>query len=150
MRHILTAATAVVVLVLSGCGAEESAPGAATTSPSASGSASGSASASAGKDRSARPRPTEEESPEGTVVEVTIEDGRVDPAGERVRVAAGEPVTFQVDSDVAGEMHAHATPEQSIAFGPGTSEHTITIDRPGVVEVELHDPLLVVVQLQVG
>ena len=82
-------------------------------------------------------------------VEVTIKDGDVTPKGDRVEVEAGQPVEFVVDSDVAGELHVHSTPDHEVAFEPGETSDTVTIDRPGVVEVELHDPAVVVVQLQV-
>ncbi len=82
-------------------------------------------------------------------VGVTVKDGTVTPAGERVEVRAGQPITFVIDSDVAGELHAHSAPEQSIEFTPGTTTQEITIDRPGVVDVELHEPATLVVQLEV-
>lgn len=83
------------------------------------------------------------------VVEVSIADGNVVPNGERVEVAVDQPVTFKIDSDVPGGMHVHSSPEQEFEFEAGTSEHEITIDKPGVVEVELHDPARMVVQLEV-
>lgn len=82
-------------------------------------------------------------------VEVTIADGSVEPSGERVDVRAGQPVELVVSSDTDGELHVHSDPEQSIEIHPGEIEETITIDRPGVVEVELHGADVVVVQLEV-
>ena len=43
----------------------------------------------------------------------------------------------------------HSTPEQEIDYDAGTTEHEITIDRPGVVEVESHEPDSIVLQLEV-
>lgn len=43
----------------------------------------------------------------------------------------------------------HSTPAQTIAYDAGTSEHEITIGRPGLVEVENHEPAVVVLQLEV-
>ena len=88
-------------------------------------------------------------SQEPVTVEVTLRDGEVSPHGERVEVGVGQPVEFSIDSDVAGEMHVHSTPDHEIAFEPGKTTEEITIDQPGVVEVELHEPEVVVVQLQV-
>ena len=51
--------------------------------------------------------------------------------------------------DEAGELHVHSTPEQDLAYEAGTSEHEIAVDRPGVVEVENHDPDSIVLQLEV-
>ena len=80
---------------------------------------------------------------------MTLKDGQVTPNGDRVKVGIDQPITFKVDSDTAGELHVHSTPDHSIEFEAGQSEDTFTIDSPGVVEVELHDPAVVVVQLQV-
>jgi hypothetical protein len=93
--------------------------------------------------------PTESEAPSGTVVQVTFKDGTLTPDGDRIKAAAGEPITFEIDADAAGELHFHSTPEQSIDFEPGTSSYEITIDQPGIVEVELHDPPLLMAQLEV-
>ena len=82
-------------------------------------------------------------------VEVTITGDQVSPMGERVEVKAGEPVTFEITADRDGELHVHSTPEQSLEFTDGTVEREITLDQPGIVEVESHDPDLVLVQLEV-
>jgi hypothetical protein len=134
------------VLALGGCGSDDGGgEEAADPSPSA-----GESSTTPSESASASPSsPTQEPSPAGTTVEVTIQGDRVSPSGERVRTGVGEPVTFAVDADTRGELHAHSSPEQEIAFPAGRSEHTLTFDRPGVVEVELHDPEVVVVQLEV-
>lgn len=82
-------------------------------------------------------------------VEVTITGTQISPMGERVKVERGQPVTFEITADRAGELHVHSTPEQSLAFEEGTVEREITLDQPGIVEVESHDPDLVLVQLEV-
>ena len=101
--------------------------------------------------RTATATPTGSPSPaavSGTVVAVRIADGRVTPNGERVRVGVGEPVTFRISSDAAGELHLHATPEDSLSFGAGTTRWVVTLRQPGVAEVELHEPPVVLVQLE--
>ena len=113
---------AIVVLLMAGCGS------------------SGDADSASGDDTAAE---------QPVVVSVTIADGEVEPSGERVPVEAGQPVEFDVTSDVAGELHVHSDPDHSIEIEPGSTQETVTIDRPGVVEVELHDPEVVVVQLEV-
>lgn len=82
-------------------------------------------------------------------VAVTREGGTITPNGERVEVAVDQTLVLTVTSDEAGELHVHSTPEQEIRYDAGTTEHEITIDRPGVVEVESHEPDLVVLQLEV-
>ena len=87
--------------------------------------------------------------PGATVIQVTVHDDQVTPNGERVEVEAGEPITFEIDADAPGELHVHSTPDHEIEFEAGTSTHEVEIDQPGIVEVELHGPDLVVVQLEV-
>lgn len=132
--------------LLAGCGSDAE-PGSAASSPSASASASSSASASESASESAGESATA--APDGTVVSLRIEGGAVRPEGSVVRVAVGEPVTLQIRSDVADELHVHSTPEQEIAFEAGRSEHRLVIDRPGVVDVESHELGLVLVRLEV-
>jgi len=86
---------------------------------------------------------------EGPVIEVTREGDEFTPNGARVDAVIGEPVILSITADEAGELHVHSVPEQEIAYDAGTSEHEITIDRPGVVEVESHDPDVIVLQLEV-
>ncbi|MFM6851656.1 MAG: hypothetical protein ACKOVB_21395 [Terrabacter sp.] len=82
-------------------------------------------------------------------VDVTREGDTFTPNGERVDLEVGQTLVLTITADVAGEMHVHSTPEQEVSYDAGTSEHEITIDRPGVVEVESHDPDTVVLQLEV-
>jgi len=86
---------------------------------------------------------------EGAVIEVIREGDEFTPNGARVDAAIGAPVILSITADEAGELHVHSVPEQEIAYDAGTSEHEITIDRPGVVEVESHDPDVIVLQLEV-
>ena len=154
MRHLIKTGALVCVLALTAaCGGDGDET--ATESPSSSESTS---SATPSESSSPTDEPTEEETSEppepqpedqGTVIEVTFKNGKITPSGERVEAKAGEPITFEIDADAPGELHAHSTPEHSIDFEPGTSSYEIVIDQPGIVEVELHDPPVVVVQLEV-
>jgi predicted regulator of Ras-like GTPase activity (Roadblock/LC7/MglB family) len=85
----------------------------------------------------------------GTVLEIVVEGDRVEPDGRRVEVAAGEPVTLEIESDRPAELHVHSSPEQVLEVEAGTSSLTLVIDRPGIVDVEEHETGLVVVQLEV-
>ena len=154
-------AAAVAVVLLTSCGGDDAPEADVTASPTTTGtdpSPTGAPSA----DQSEPTVPTTTEShastgasepapaePDGVVIAVRLRDGQVTPNGERVRVEAGVPFTFVVESDVAGSLHAHSTPEQSIEFTSGRTSERMTIDQPGIVEVELHEPPLVVVQLEV-
>lgn len=136
----LIAATVLASLMLAGC--SDSEPQTIEQSP---GPATGSV------DGSTEPE-TRETSPEpaGTVVQITIDGGSVEPSGARVEAEVGDPITLRITSDREGELHVHSTPEQEIPFGNGTTEAELTIDRPGVVEVEDHHSGLVIVQLEVS
>jgi hypothetical protein len=82
-------------------------------------------------------------------VTVTREGDTFTPNGERVELGVDQTLVLTVTADEAGELHVHSTPEQEIAYDAGTTEHEITIDRPGVVEVESHEPDSIVLQLEV-
>ena len=86
----------------------------------------------------------------GTTVHITIKDGKVTPDGDRVQTKVGEPVTLEIDADVSGEIHVHSSPEQQIEFAKGTSTKKVTIEKPGIVDVEDHALEQVIVQLQVS
>ena len=86
----------------------------------------------------------------GTTVDITIKAGKVTPNGERVKATVGTPVTLHIDADKPGELHVHSSPEQEIAFEAGTSTKKVTIDRPGIVDVEDHELEQVIVQLEVS
>ena len=127
----------VLAASLSACGADEdSDPPATDQSSSSSPSDSPSESESSSTD-------------DGVAVTVTREGDSFTPNGERVELGVDQPLVLTIEADEAGELHVHSTPEQEIPYDAGTSEHEIVIDRPGVVEVESHEPDLVLLQLEV-
>ncbi|RYB89090.1 hypothetical protein EUA06_18500 [Nocardioides glacieisoli] len=93
--------------------------------------------------------PSETPDDAGAELTVTRTAGQFTPNGERVELDVGETLTLTIVSDEAGSLHAHSTPEQTIDYGVGTTTERITIDRPGLVEVENHEPAVVVLQLEV-
>jgi len=144
---VITAVLTAALLTLGACSDDStgsSADESATGSPSASAS-SASPSASASPTR----RPAKS-APVGTTVTITIRNETVTPNGKRVEVDKGEPVTLQIDADTPGELHVHSTPEQEIAFDEGRSTKRLTIDQPGIVDVEDHALEQVIVQLEVS
>ncbi|MBM7515774.1 hypothetical protein [Nocardioides nitrophenolicus] len=86
---------------------------------------------------------------EVVTVDITVKDGAITPKGDRVKVAAGQKIDLVVTSDTAGSLHMHSDPEQEFPYDVGTETFPITIDRPGVIEVESHDPPQIIVQLEV-
>lgn len=83
-------------------------------------------------------------------IQITFDGDSVTPTGKRVEVGAGDPVELVIKADKPGELHVHSTPEQEIAYGSGTTTEQLTIDQPGVVDVESHHLDVVVLQLEVG
>ena len=145
-RWALVPALLIVLGLATGCGDGEDTAG---DDPTPSASMSETPTDSAGTDEPSPSESASESAPSGTVVQVTFKDGQITPNGDRIKAGAGEPFTFDVDADAAGELHFHSTPEQSIDFEPGTSSYEIVIDQPGIVEVELHEPEMLVAQLEI-
>lgn len=132
LRRAVTAlAAAVAVAALAGCGSGTSGSGATAEAAV-----------------TAKPTPASAR-PSGTVIRVHITSDSVSPAGTRVPVKAGQPVTLLITATAAGELHVHSTPEQHIEYPKGTSAATLTLDQPGIVEVESHALGKTIVQLEV-
>ena len=93
--------------------------------------------------------PAQQESAGATSVEITIENGEAPPL-ERVQVETGEEVELVVKADEPGSLHVHSDPEQELDYTAGTTTLTLTIDEPGVVDVESHELETLVLQLEVG
>jgi len=141
---------AITAIVSTGCG-DTSEEGSPATSPEASPATSPEASDSA----SSAPAPTESEEPgeeasDEDAIEIEIEGDKITPNGERVTLKTGQPVRLEIESDRAGELHVHSTPDEELAFGKGKTTLELTIDTPGVVDVEEHETGLVVLQLEVS
>jgi hypothetical protein len=145
MAHALRLSSLVLAALLSltACGSEEES---ASDEPTAAESSASEPTASASAEASAGAEPTKRP---GTTIDVTFSGDTVDPAGVQTKVKAGEPINFHIVSDRPGELHVHSSPEQEIAYRAGTTRKTITIDQPGLVDVESHDPDKLVVKLEV-
>jgi hypothetical protein len=84
-----------------------------------------------------------------TVVKIQISGNTVTPAGTRVPVTKNAPVVLEIQSDKAGELHVHSSPEQHIEFPKGASALTLKFAQPGVIDVEDHALDKLIVQLEV-
>jgi hypothetical protein len=143
MRRALAAATVAVLLLATGCGTDDEP---ATTAEETPATSTPTQSPDAEDDGEATDGPTED-APEP--IEIEIEGDRIEPNGKRVKVSAGAPIALEVESDRAAELHVHSSPEQVLEVEPGESTLSLTIDRPGIVDVEEHDTGLVILQLEV-
>ena len=115
---------------------------------SGSGSTGSAGASSAEAAVTAQPTPASA-TPSGTVLRIHLTSDSVDPAGTRVPVKAGQPVTLLITATAAGELHVHSTPEQHVDYPKGTSAATLTLDQPGIVEVESHALGKTIAQLEV-
>jgi len=90
-------------------------------------------------------------SPAGTAIEVTVAGKTVTPAPSTISASPGEQISLTLTSDRGGEMHVHpADPELETEIAPGTKTYTFTVtEQPGVYEVELHDPDLLLFEIKV-
>ncbi len=146
MRRALAVA-AVATLALTGCGASQE-PAATEQTPAASASAETSP---AEETTSATEDPSQEpSSPDHSdALAISIQGDRIEPTGRRVEVAAGEPVVLMVRSDRPAELHVHSSPEQELQVKRGRTHLSLTIERPGIVDIEEHESGIVVLQLEV-
>jgi hypothetical protein len=134
MRTYLIALTTCALLTLAGCSGSSDTN--ASPEPAASGGSLTSASPGEGD--------------AAATVDITIAGDKVTPNGDRVQVGIGDPVTLHITSDRPGELHVHAEPEQHIEYTKGETIAQVTIDRPGIIDIEDHVADVVVVQLQVS
>jgi len=139
-RNMVVSALLAAAVGLTGCASKDDTPGDATDPTS---------SPTSPTTDEPTTEPTDEPTDEGQVIEITIKGDSVNPNGKKVDVEANEPVILDITADAPGEIHVHSTPEQEIEYAAGKSSHTLTFDRPGVVEVESHNLEKVIVQLQV-
>ncbi len=83
------------------------------------------------------------------VIEVRIADGAVQTDADRVEVAAGQSVRVFVTSDVDDELHVHGVDETVDLVAGETTTLDVTVDEPGVFDVETHEGGLLLFQLVV-
>lgn len=135
MRTRIAWAVVGAVTVLSACGTTESGD-----------QAPASTAASVSSEVSA----TSPAAPAGPTLDITIAGGTVTPTNAELDAAVGQPITLNVTSDAADELHVHAVPEASFEVEPTAGQSfEFTVEVPGRVEVELHELHRTVVTIQV-
>ncbi len=118
---------------------------AGATPPSASPSSSSPSSSSAAGFTSTDTAP----SVQGPTHEVELIEGRLEPGPSTVDLPTGESLTLVLTSDVAVTVHAHGFEVDLQVPAGSTTEIPLRTAVPGVYEVELHDPDLLVVNVAV-
>ncbi len=88
--------------------------------------------------------------PEGTVIEISVDEAGAVTGGGRIGVPLGEDVTLSVTSAVADELHVHGF-DLYLDLEPGVAGVlTFAADIPGVFEVELERARIALFDLEVG
>lgn len=133
----LAALTLTALTTLAACGGqdESAADPASSGGTSASASATPTPSAATGEGRGsglAAPAPEAD-----LAVEIAGDD--ISPNAAELEVGVGDSITVSVESDRAGELHVHSTPEQYVEFEAGETAQELTFTTPGTVEFEDHD-----------
>ncbi len=158
MRHAAPARRAAVALallpVLAACGGTATPAATTTASPPAS-TASPPAGATTTPSATPSTTPSASTSPDAgttqcrTTLQITVRGTTVTPAPATADVTAGCAVVLTITSDRSSEVHVHvAELEEPITAGrPLRLE--FTPEQPGVYEVELHEPELLLVKLAV-
>ena len=145
MRHRLLVATVLLAVAASSaaCGSDE------TTAPTTPQSAPETTSTTT---HDTTPDTTPDPEPDATTIDITVSGGEIAPSGEAVEVPVGEEIDLVVTADAPGEIHVHSDPEAEFAYeGTGEPEtFTLSIDRPGQVEVESHTLDKLIVKLVVS
>jgi len=88
---------------------------------------------------------------ETKTIVITVSGDTITPNGDRIEVAAGQPIELVVTADAPGEIHVHSTPEQEFEYVAGNDQKfdLTPIDRPGIVDIESHTLEKTIVQLEV-
>ena len=128
---ITIATGAVLIGVLGGCGqGTATAPGSSPASPST----------APGRAQALTVR----------TISVKVRNGKASGDTGHVTVPLGSPVVISVSSDVADEIHVHGYERTVKVPAASTASVAFTANKPGAFAVELENPKLALLQLQVG
>ncbi len=154
MRHAAGARRAAALallplLVACGGAASSAAPSTAPATGSPTGSVTGSPSPTGTATGTALPSASASTSGCITKLEITVRGNQVTPRPGTVDVRSGCQVEMLITADRANELHVHvADLVEKVAAGRPLTV-AFTAGQPGVYEVELHDPELLLVKLAV-
>lgn len=132
----LAAASAALAVTVSACGSDSKGAG-SSTAPETELSATPLAEA------------TGTPAADAKTIAITLQGDTVSPTGTGVEVTKNQPIVLEITADKAGELHVHSSPEKHIDFPAGQSRVMLTIDQPGVVDIEDHALDKLIVQLEV-
>lgn len=144
-RPRIVVLAAAVLLAATGCGEEQPPAVGATASAPTPGPAS--------PDAAGTPAAPTGEATTGTsdvrTLEVVVSNGEVSPPPGQVDLAVGESLRLVVTSDSDSELHAHGFEVSADVPAGKPTTIDLTGTAPGVYEVELHHPDLLLLQVAV-
>ncbi|MGC4939844.1 cupredoxin domain-containing protein [Kribbella sp. DT2] len=151
------AATALVVVVLNGCGGSADTGGGDATTPFAPATTPAAPSTATPGETEATPTPapsrpeTVATTPAADVtLDITVAKGKVSPSGKNVAVKAGQTVRVTATSDVADTIHVHGY-DKELTMQPGKETSlTFVADNKGSFEIETHESGKLVAKLNVS
>ncbi|WP_432198398.1 hypothetical protein [Streptomyces sp. bgisy027] len=82
-------------------------------------------------------------------LEITVSDGKVNPAPGRVELRRGQSIALRVTSDTDDELHIHGVDRSAPLRAGRTTTLHVVVDRTGLFEVETHRSQLVLTQIAV-
>ena len=160
MRSTLTrgAATALLptlgMLVLAGCGGDDSGSGSSTPSAPASTPTSSlpTNTPTPGSPNTSSPSNTADPSGEqaDVTIDVTVANGKVNPSGATIKAKAGQTVLVKAISDADEELHIHGY-DKELELTPGKPASVkFTANMKGTFEIETHKSGKLVAKLVVS
>lgn len=82
-------------------------------------------------------------------VQITLDRYGVSPSNETRVIQRGQSVLLRIEAEVPGQLHVHDDPERVIEFPGGSSEISLELLVPGIVEVEDHALGTLIVRFEV-
>ena len=148
-RHLGYAAGLALVLGATACGAagedpvaRASAASSPSVSPSVAGPTAGRTTPASATTSSTPHSTTAPTTSAGRTLEITITGKKVTPAPQTIDLRVGESITLVVTADHDDEIHAHGFEVEGRLRAGTPSRVTVTGRRPGLYEVETHEPPL--------
>lgn len=147
-RHLALPLGLTAAVVLASCGQSDSPAAAPTTATQEShGNATGGHTSTSS---TTSPAGTSPSTPAGQPVEITVKGKQVTPRPHSMPIKVGEKLTIAVTSDHDDTLHAHGFNITKIIKANQQVVFEVTGAKPGLYEVELHDPPLRILQIAVS
>ncbi|HOC12317.1 MAG TPA: hypothetical protein PLL50_04530 [Propionicimonas sp.] len=82
-------------------------------------------------------------------VTITLADGKAEPIAEKVELVKGQHLVLTITSDRADAVHVHGFDVEIEVKAGETVTRDLVMDKVGRFEVESHEPVFTLLQLQI-